>query len=184
VRCRPFPGLVLADRLRNLFRCRILRAMRRTSRRLFGHSCRARILASMLLAGVLGTTCVPVCGSTGDVVAAKCCERQGCRPAAEKFSHACRASETAPHRDVCSATENSPAPRESPDQCCNRARLTYPVAKVQPFAVAPHHAALAAGVNVMPLVSRANLWAEASSTLSSFKFLFRSLYDLTSAYRI
>ncbi len=158
--------------------------MRRTSRRLFGLSWRARILASMLLAGVLGTTCVPLCGSAGDVVASKCCERQGCRPAAEKFSGACAASKTAPRRDACSATENSPAQRESPDQCCNRARLTYPVAKVQPFAVALHHAALAAGVNVMPLVSCANLWAEASSTLSSFKFLFRSLYDLTSAYRI
>ena len=152
----------------------------RLSRRSYG----TRLMAGVLLMGFLLLTAGPVCGSPSDVDPMACCKHHGCH----RSGLIPRIADTLRHSLQVSAGNDESSPTgNSPEDCCRRGDMTYPVAEVQAsVSMAP------LALNVLAVVSApafnlsviGNTFVCAADTSPPLKLLFIAPYTLQSAYRI
>src|SRR5690348_16665175 len=90
----------------------------------------ARGMAGLLLTGFLLLTMAPVCGSASDTDSQACCERHGCDRSGSK-SKAADGVHLRGQEPCASRVSGSRSRNGSPEDCCRRGDLVYPVARAQ-----------------------------------------------------
>jgi len=149
------------------------------SRRAMRHS-----IAWTLLTGVFILTSTPVCGSVLDVDSAACCRRHACvLPPATNCNSMQSQQCGQPPMPCCSPMEVKTDSSGDTDQCCQLGGLIYPTAKAQ---AAVSFASILDTVAVIqsPAIAVLDGETRASSPDPYLKIPIRSLYTLTSTYRI
>jgi hypothetical protein len=144
-----------------------------------------RFMADVLLMAFLLLTAGPVCGSPSDVDPVACCQHHGCQRSMWVPTTAGNTSRQMLH--LC-AGNGEPCPSsDSPEDCCQRGDIAYPVAKAQssvsisplafnPLAVMP---ALALKFSTID-----GACVHAVDTSPPLMLAFIALYNLHSAYRV
>lgn len=144
---------------------------------------RSKVLAFVLLAGMLALTSAPVCGNTTDVDPMACCERHGHQQSSERNDHCARADAARqPETGNCSAADDLSKRGDTAAQCCSRGRLTYPQIKTQPSVSV--HAVLPMASVIKPPPCRAASAVRLALREIPLKILSTPLYTLTATYRI
>lgn len=140
-------------------------------------------IACVLLAGVVGLTSTPICGSVLDVDSARCCDQRACQLSASTCDHNRGVERAQSKKGCCSTAALNSASSSNAQQCCHQGQLNYPTANAQASASLAHASFVVMGVAAPWLAPFMPRMLEVSQE-PLLKLPITPLYSLTAAYRI